>query len=571
MTRKQCDERTSVEFQVPPIFREFLKTRGIIGGEALQHFLFPRLVDLQKPGGMKNLTEAVNRVVEFMIAGKPIIIWGDYDVDGTCGTALLVNFFKECGVKVIWHIPNRLTDGYGLNINWFVANKNLFPERDFLVITVDCGISNGVEIAEIESLGGTVIVTDHHSLPQKGLPQCLFLNPSHPTCGFHTEQLAGVGVAFYLAAGIRAELLKNSQFSELAATINLKQYLAFVALGTLADMVDLTVTNRILVRAGMEALTDTPFTGLKELLVSSGITGGTDIVSEDIGYLLGPKINAAGRLGESTIVVTLLTEQDQKHAKKYAEKLTELNEERKLLSAKTLENSLTNISKSRVEEDKCIISKGPFHPGVAGIVAAKLVEIYGYPALVFAEKRMADNSLVYVGSGRSKKGINIIEILNSCSLYLERFGGHEMAAGMTVTAEKFTVFSAAFVDMAKHKWENHRREKRRVYDIECPVEHLMSRESLDFIRLLEPFGPGNLQPIFRDSHAKIVDARLVGRPGEHLQLTIRGKLANLKGIGFRLGNRIHEVQQESERVLVYTPAINRFRGNTSWQVRVLDF
>jgi single-stranded-DNA-specific exonuclease len=155
-------------------------------------------------------------------------------------------------------------------------------------------------------------------------------------------------------------------------------------------------------------------------------------------------------------------------------------------------------------------------------------------------------------------------------MYLERFGGHEMAAGMTVTAENFSLFSAAFIDMAKHKWENHRIEKRRVYDIECSVEYLMSPECLNFIRLLEPFGPGNLQPIFRDSHAKIVDARLVGRPGQHLQLTIRGKLANLKGIGFSLGNRIHEVQQESERVLVYTPTINRFRGNTSWQVRVLD-
>ena len=570
MTSTHCETKTSIEFQIPLLFREFLKTRGVVGEEALQHFLFPRLTDLQKPGSMKNLTEAVNQVVEYMNAAKPIIIWGDYDVDGTCGTALLVNFFKECGVKVIWHIPNRLTHGYGLNVDWFAQNENFFHKKDFLVITVDCGISNGAEIAAIQSLGGTVIVTDHHSLPQKGLPQCLFLNPSHPTCGFHTEQLAGVGVAFYLAAGIRAELLKKKISVENVATINLKQYLAFVALGTLADMVNLTATNRILVRAGMEALTDTPFTGLQQLLLSSGITSGADIVSEDIGYLLGPKINAAGRLGESNIVVALLTEHDPKQAKIYADKLTDFNEERKSLSAKNLEFALTNISKSRIEEDKCIISKGSLHPGVAGIVAAKLVEIYGYPAIVFAEKRLPDNSLLYVGSGRSTKGISIIEILNNCSMHLDRFGGHEMAAGMTVTFENFSMFSKAFIAAAKNKWENHRREKSRVYDIECPVEDLMSPECLEFIRLLEPFGPGNLQPIFRDSHAKIVDARLVGRPAEHLQLTIRGKLANLKGIGFRLGSRIHEVQQESERVLVYTPTINRFRGNTSWQVRVLD-
>ncbi|MFH0784736.1 MAG: single-stranded-DNA-specific exonuclease RecJ [Pseudomonadota bacterium] len=570
MTCKSPRSITENRLQIPTIFRYFLSKRGVEGDEALGRFLFPRLADLPKPEKMQNLAKAAHLVVEYMTAEKQIVIWGDYDVDGTTGTALLVNFFREYNIEVSWHIPNRLTEGYGLNIEWFQQHRGSSLNNDFLLITVDCGIANGPEIACIKKMGGQVIVTDHHTLPEHGLPECLILNHSMTTCGFHGEQLAGVGMAFYLAVGIRAELVTSQCFTDVARRINLKQYLAFVALGTIADVVDLTNTNRILVRAGLEALSCTKFPGLQELLATCDIGSGGMVVSEDISYSIGPKINAAGRLGENDLVVTLLTEQDTAKAKRLATRLTTLNEDRKKISADNLETTLTTISATRADQDKCVIAKGFLHQGVAGIIASKLVEVFGFPALVFAEKILDDKSIVYVGSARSIEGINLIEMLKVCANFIEHFGGHEMAAGLTVSAGKFDSFSAKFSAIAKDNWQSRRIQKKKSYDIECSVENLMSDEYLDFLKLMEPFGPGNIQPIFQDSRAKIVDSRTIGRTSEHLHLTIRGKFANLKGIGFGLGNKIQEVQKQPERTLIFAPTINRYRGNVSWQVRVID-
>ncbi len=557
------------ELHIPAVFKEFLKQRGIEGDEHLGRFLFPRLAHLPKPAKMANLPKAAQLTAKYLLSGKPIVIWGDYDVDGTTGTALLVNFLREFEIAASWHIPSRILEGYGLNYQWFQENQKNILGKDFLLITVDCGISNHKEIEQIQKIGGNVIVTDHHSIPKNGLPQCLVLNPSMPSCDFHEEQLAGVGVAFYLAAGIRAELLAWPQFKEIAKTINLKKYLAFVALGTIADVVELTNVNRILVRAGLEALSETTFPGLTELLASCDIENGF-IASEDIAYLVGPKINAAGRLGESELVVNLLTETDKKQAKKLAADLTELNLERKRISANNLETTLTMISHSRVTQEKCVIVKGQFHQGVVGIVASRIVEIFGYPALVFAEKIESDKSMSYFGSARSVEGINIIEIITGCSMFIERFGGHAMAAGLVVAAENFKKFSDNFSALIKEKWQNHQVKKRKPYDIDCSVEKLMSQEYLDFMKLLEPFGPGNSQPIFRDRQAEIVDSRAIGKASEHLHLTIRGKFANLKGVGFNLGAKVREIQDNPQRTIIYSTTINRFRGNVSWQVRVLE-
>lgn len=569
MADKEQRRMTEKISGIPGVFQELLKIRGIVGDEALRKFLFPSLSDLPPPHKMQNLTEAAHLVVDCMTAGKHIVVWGDYDVDGTTGTALLVNFFRELGIEVTWHIPNRLREGYGLNLEWFRQQRGGGLPGDFLLITVDCGISDRLQINQIRLWGGVVIVTDHHKLPDQGAPDCLILNPSQPTCGFHGQQLAGVGVAFYLAAGIRAELSARNLRGDVVRPMNLKQYLAFVALGTIADVVDLTVTNRILVRAGLEALRSTNFPGLQELLASCEIGKG-EISSEDIGYLLGPKINAAGRLGESDLVVNILTERNRLQAKSMTTRLTALNEERRRISAENLETALTVISRSQVDRDKCVIARGQLHQGVAGIVASRLVEIYGLPSVVFAEKMLADGSLVYVGSARSIDGMNIVQMLGSCSDLIDRFGGHEMAAGLTVTAENMALFVVKLSSAIRANWQNLTVKRKTRYDVECPVGNLMSDEYLDFFKLLEPFGPGNLQPIFQDSTARIVDSRVVGRDSEHLHLTIRGKRANFKGIGFSLGSRISEVQKEPQRSVIYTPTLNRYRGNVSWQVRVID-
>ena len=570
MHRKNQSPTSKTRASIPPIFVEYMQSRGIAGDEAAFRFLYPSLADLPQPECMLNLPAAARLAVEYIVAGKQIIIWGDYDVDGTTGTALLVNFFRELGTRVRWHIPSRVHEGYGLNSEWFTDKNNISLAEDFLLITVDCGISNAQQIEIIKKFGGRVIVTDHHSLGEQH-PDCLVLNPSQPLCGFHQEHLAGVGVAFYLAAGIRAELVKANVTNDSiidASRLNLKKYLAFVALGTIADVVHLTPTNRILVRAGIEAFVETPFIGLTELLLSCEIIGGK-ISSEDIGYLIGPKINAAGRLGESKAVVELFTASDRKQATRLAKKLTELNEQRKRISSKNLETALSSLSISLIEGNKSVVVKGDLHQGVAGIVASRLVDMFRVPAIVFAQKSQEGGGIVYVGSARSVVGINIVGLLSACSPWIQRYGGHEMAAGLSVAADKMEQFTAHFTALAATAMGEREVKPKKRFDICCSSELIMNEAHLHCLQLFEPFGPGNPQPVFQDNEATILDSRTVGRGSEHLQVTIRGRYTNLKGIGFGLGNLLQDIQRQPKRTMLYTPTMNRYRGNISWQVRVI--
>ncbi len=569
MIKQVSGKINNIGTDVPSEFIELLRRRGIEGQEAVHNFLFPSLRDLPAPRKMKDLPTAARLVVNSIRDKKQILIWGDYDVDGTTGTALLINFFRALGVEVRWHIPNRLTEGYGLNCEWFFQDRKEGGLDDkFLLITVDCGISDYQHIESIKEMGGTVIVTDHHSLPEMACPDCLILNPSQPSCGFHGENLAGVGVAFYLAAGIRAEFMSRPD-AKLTAKIILKPFLAFVALGTVADLVEITATNRILVRGGFEAISETTFPGIMQLLASCDILNGS-VSSEDIGYLIGPRINAAGRLGESEIVVELLTEQTTKRAKKLAGKLSELNLKRRRISDSSLETALVSLTKELVQHNKCVLAKGDIHQGVAGIVASKLVDTFGLPSIVFAEIEQPDGEVIYTGSARSVDGVNIVEMLKYCSRWIVKFGGHEMAAGLTVSRENMTGFETEFISLSRKVIAERVKKPKKRYDSICSVDSLMSKEYLKCLQLMEPFGPGNSQPIFYDPQVQIIDSKTVGRNAEHLQVTIRRKYSNLKGIGFGLGNRISDIQRDPQRKMVYAPTVNRFRGTVSWQARVID-
>ncbi len=562
-------QRTDIH-KIPQIILEILKNRGVEGSEDIGRFLYPQLKDLPAPSLMKGMEEAVDTVISYLAEEKQIIVWGDYDVDGTTGTALLVTFFKEIGRTVDWYIPDRLKEGYGLNTAWFTNRKNIRDNQDFLLITVDCGISDALVIDQVQQMGGTVIVTDHHNLPEKLLPDCVILNPSQEGCGFRNEHLAGVGVAFYLAAGIRRKLTstENSMAGKVKK-INLKQFLAFVALGTIADVVQLGKTNRILVRAGIEVMQNSPFSGLNALLSSCEIENGKP-GSEDIGFLLGPLINAAGRMGDSKTVVELFTTETAIEAKVLVKKLLSLNVKRKSICVRDFEEALGGLSNSKVAEERCIVVAGAIHQGVAGIVASRLVDMFGVPSIVFGEKQGAAGEKLLVGSARSIEGVSVVKALSCTMELLIKYGGHDMAAGAALLEENFVDFSIAFKSVVK-KMMSEKPDiavNGRVFP--CTVENLMREEYLTYFELLEPFGPGNELPVFTDKTARVVNSKRVGRGSEHLQLAIRGKYSNHKGIGFGLGKRRPDIQQNPERHLRYTPTRNRFRGRTSWQIRVID-
>ena len=554
---------------IPDLCRKLLDAKGLVEEKDIAAFLYPKLKDLPKPSLMKGLPGAVQLIVEFIDLEYQIVVWGDYDVDGTTSTGLLVNFFKELGVEVLYHIPNRLTEGYGVNADWIKNKIQNFTSKRFLLITVDCGISNCEEIEIIKELGGDVIVTDHHSIPLTGIPDCHVLNPSQEDCGFHADKLAGVGVAFYLAAGIRAELLEKRKFAKIASSVNLKSYLAFVALGTVADLVEITQTNRILVRAGLESLLDSPFAGLDALTTSCGLFG-DQITSEDIGFLLGPKINAAGRLGKSDVAIELFLSESSDDAKKGAEKLEKLNQKRKSICESDFENALQFTSMSLIMDSFCCICAGEYHLGVAGIVASRLVEKYRVPSIVFAENIDQFGRTSLKGSVRSIEGISVIDALNCCSDNIVKFGGHDMAAGLTIMPENLSAFSKNWSNCLKQQLDELKSKQTIISPVEASVDQVMDRSTLEFLNMFEPFGPGNIAPVFKDRGSRIIQAKTVGKSNAHLNIVVRGEYSNYKGIGFNLGSKISDVQESPERTVYFSPTKNRYRGTVSWQLRVVD-
>lgn len=554
---------------IPHVIRKLLSRLNLNDEEQIHGFLHPRLDQLPHPLQMKGMTEAVKIILEGLERGTDFIIWGDYDVDGTTGTALLVNFFRELGVEAHWHVPNRLTDGYGLHRETFVELHTRLQCQDFILITVDCGISNGPEIAAITALGGQVIVTDHHQLPLGDLPDCLVINPNQDGCGFGQEKLAGVGVAFYLAAAVRSALEK-ADFFKGATKPNMKEYLGFVALGTISDMVEITKTNRILVRAGMEVLSRSQIAGLRSMIENAGLKGGP-ITTEDVSFSLGPRINAAGRLGAAETAVELMTCDNTTAGSQLSKKLDLHNERRKMLCEQNLEIALAIIGKKPTEGKSVIVVTGDFHTGIIGIVASKIVDIHGKPTIVFARDTGREEVVVFKGSGRSVPGIDLLKCLHECAADIEKYGGHAMAAGLTVLSEKLQSFSQALDRLvALERLNCTHLQKSSNGVVECSVDEIMSKNALDYLLKFEPFGPDNEKPVFRDNNASVVNCRAIGTVGQHLQLTIRGRYANYRGVGFGLGARYDEVRRQPDRSISFTPIINRYRGAMEWQLQVTD-
>ncbi|MFV0437337.1 MAG: single-stranded-DNA-specific exonuclease RecJ [Desulfopila sp.] len=553
---------------IPPIIQKIFSTLKLHDDEKITDYLNPRLEQLPNPMQMQNMAEATELFLAEFERGSEIVIWGDYDVDGVSGTALLVNFFKALGVESHWHIPNRLTDGYGLNSAVF---RDLHAARlagkPFLLITVDCGIANYREVAEIMEMGGKVIVTDHHQLPVSPLPSCVVLNPSQEDCGFHEEKLAGVGVAFYFAAALRMVMEKRGFFKR-EAKPNMKDYLGFVALGTVADLVELTGTNRILVRAGMETLTDSAVVGLQALIENAGLARRA-LTTEDISFLLAPRINAAGRLGRAEVAAHLLTSDNIVAAAKLARKLEDFNGKRKSLCEENLEKALHILDEVEMRKRRSIVVVGEFHLGIIGIVASRLVELHGKPAIVFGYAG-EDRDRVK-GSGRSVPGIDLVECLHESRAHIAQYGGHAMAAGLSVEMDKMTGFTETFERAVElRQLEALHYQAAGPMLVECNVDEVMEKITLEFLQRMEPFGPENERPVFVDPSASVLTCRTIGANRQHLQLTLRGKYANYRAVGFGLGRKKKEIESQPTRKIVFTPMINRYQGTTDWQLRITD-
>ena len=536
---------------------QVLVHRGIDRPQEVEAFLLPRLADLLDPYLLKDMRESVELILSTMDRREPITIYGDYDADGLTATALLSNFLSSLHVPVHAYIPNRLTEGYGLHFQALERISRLGPG---LIITVDCGISNNEEIAFASGLGLKVVVTDHHQVDDSFKPLCPVVNPHRPDCPFPFKQLTGVGLAFYLAVALRAELRERGWFAGRAEP-DLKSYLDLVALGTVADMAPLLDQNRLLVKTGLDRIRTTQWPGFAAIAEQAGLSLST-LTAQDLAFKIAPRFNASGRLGDAQIALTALTTRDLKHAREVALQLDRMNGERQRLEREVL-NEIEETIPSDAElstRRALVVSGAGWHRGILGIVASKLLETYRRPVLVLG---VEDGTAV--GSGRSVAGFNLYQALKKLEPLLDRFGGHRHAAGLALKVSNLERFRQEFESLAQEELS----EEDLVHAIEVDAEvslRDMTIESINRLNAFSPFGYANPEPLFYSGPCDVVESRVVGE--RHLKMKVRQNGAVFETIGFGLAQ--HHRALRGPIHFVFTPEIDRWQGQEKPRLRIID-
>ena len=511
-----------------------LHQRGLAVEDDIRAFLAPQLSALPDPWTMRDMEQAVFVTEQAIQARRPVLICGDYDADGVCATALITEFLQSCGLRVLTCIPDRIEDGYGLSLRLILRGFRELAEKP-LIITVDNGTAAVDEIKELTSFGLEVIVTDHHQINGQRPDCAALLNPCQPDCGWQHYGLSGSGVAFVFCMALRSRLARKG-FWKKSKIPNLKRLLDLVALGTVADVMELTAVNRILVRAGQEELSDRQRPGLRTLCALAGLPEGW-ITAEDIGFRLAPRLNAAGRLGSAELALQLLQCRNQAQATELAWKLEALNTRRKELCEQALAEARLIVEKQ--PSDQRMVILGPdWAPGILGILAGRLSEEYGHPMIVLAKDPR--NSGMLQGSGRSGgTGLDLHGLVADCSHYLERFGGHRGAVGLSLKAEQLASFSQAFCRCVDQALERSARETIEWYDIELDTSReQLTDELIEALPRMEPFGPGNPEPVFLVRNCEPLHVRTVGR--DHLRFSFPLGSREYEAIGFSMANQVSQ-------------------------------
>jgi single-stranded-DNA-specific exonuclease len=550
-------ETLSRETGLSLLMTQLLIGRGISESPHAQTFLSPRLAHLVSPLELKDMDKAVELILRSIESGQKITIYGDFDADGLTATALLLNFFSSLGVPTSYYVPNRLTEGYGLNPE---AVIKIAKDGTQMIITVDCGISDAKEIALATTLGVKTIVTDHHQVPENFDPLCPVINPHRPDSSFPFKHLAGVGLAFFLAAGVRAALRERGWFRSRPEP-DLKKCLDLVALGTVADMVPLQDQNRVLVSAGIERMRNSLSPGLHAIAEMASVVL-SKITPYDIAFKMAPRLNASGRLGSAEMCVVTLTTTQPQVAQKLAGQLETMNTQRQSIERDIFQCIEDEISSKGIPEDRrtLIFWGKDWHRGVLGIVASRLLEKYHRPVMVLS---IQDG--IASGSGRSIAGFNLYQALCGLRSHLRRFGGHEHAAGLALDVSHLQEFSGAIERLA----QNHLTPEDLIGTLEVDGETTLQEMDLETVRRLEalaPFGPGNPEPLLCARNVRILESRVVG--DKHLKAKVKQNGAVAEAIGFRLWES-HPLQGKTVD-MVFTPQIDRWQGRERVQLKMID-
>lgn len=548
---KELQRELGRELNILPLTAQLLVNRGLVDCGRASSFLHPDLSGLHDPFLMKDMDRAVERVSRALANREPVAVYGDYDVDGTTSAALLCLFFREAGVEVVPYIPDRQSEGYGLNAE---AVRKLAASGIRLIITVDCGSSNKAEIELASSLGVDVVVTDHHEISGDAPDAAAVLNPKQKGCQFPFKGLAGVGVAFNFVMALRADLRKKGWFS--SGVPNLKKYLDLVSIGTVADLVPLMDENRIFVYFGLKELETTERPGLKALIEIAGLRGRPD--ADSIAFQIAPRINAAGRVSSASTALRLLMTEDAAEAMSLANELDRENAARQRIEAETLEEALAMLD-GHMDRGIVLFSER-WHPGVIGIVASRLADRFSKPAVLIA----LDNG-VGKGSARGIRSFDMLEGLKYCSARLERFGGHKAAAGLTVSIGSLPAFKDDFIRYVNSALTDDDLMPEINLDAVVSLDEVNSR-LISEIESLAPFGQSNREPLLCLPDAQIVGTEVVGN--RHLRLRVKHGTCSRNAIGFGLA-RFHPMRGDGYGI-AFSPYMDEWQGSRSLRLRVKD-
>ncbi len=545
-------DRVSTTHGVPKAVARILVARGKTDPEEADRFLNPDLSHLASPRKFRDADVAIDRLLRAVRKREPILVFGDFDVDGVTSTSLAVRALRTLGAEVDFILPKRLVHGYGLSMN---VLPDVIERRPSVVMTVDCGIRSIDEVAALSAAGIDTIVTDHHEPAPKLPPAVAIIDPKREGDEYPDKRLAGVGVTFQLLRGLTAELEHE---------LDLERDLDLVALGTVADVVPLDGENRVLVSEGLQVLNRREKTGMMALIQAAGIE--KRLEAWHLAYLLGPRINAAGRLGDASEAVRLLTSNDTAEASALARRLDEENGRRQEISQRTLDEAMAAIEggTAGVEPDGIVLASNRWHPGVIGIASAKLVERFHRPSALIAMDGETGR-----GSVRSIPGVDVCAVLDGCQDLLVQYGGHEMAAGLTIGRENIPAFRERFAAGVAGQIDVRKAlpELRIDGRITADEVDLGLAEELD---RLGPFGYGNRRPVFLLEGVKVAGRpRTVGRG--HLKLTLeRAGEGPLDCIGFDLGERLDETRQAGTIDIVGHVSVNEWNRRRIPQIQILD-
>jgi single-stranded-DNA-specific exonuclease len=545
--------RLAGELGVSPLLARLLVNRQITEAGAATAFLGARLADhLRSPMLFRDMARASERILRAVTAGERVGIYGDYDVDGVSGSALLMRFLRAIGAEPLLYIPHRLRDGYGLNSG---GVRQLAEAGARVMITVDCGAVSHREIGLAQSLGVDVIVCDHHQVSGTPLPAYAVINPIEADAGFPFAGLCGTGVAFYLAMGVRMLLRERG-----APVPDLRRYLDLVALGTIADMVPVVEENRVLVKYGLRELAGSDHPGIAALKRVSGVA---QLSTGAVGFRLAPRLNAGGRLDDAMRSVTLLTTGDADLAGRLAVGLDEENRARQTIEREMLDEAITRIDGAGgVDGRHSIVLASPvFHPGVVGIVASRMVERYYRPTVLIA----AEAGGVGRGSGRSIAGLNLYDALASCRDCLERFGGHRMAAGLSIKLERVAEFAERLDAEVAARTQPEDFVPLTAIDAELSLRDIDAQCFADLDRL-EPYGMGNPEPVFLTRAVRVRDRRIVGET--HLKLLLEHDGRCLPAIGFGMADA--KIVAGDRIDVLFSAMRSEWDGNKYVELRLRD-